>query len=150
MKTSTLRLALLLSVALNFGVLVAVALDHFRPDAPPTHPPLHQLLELNAEQHTRWQAAEAPFLHQFSAAGERLEQHRETLIDALFADALDPTRIEAARAAIAELQQTQQRLMIDQLIIEREILDASQRAKLHALLRAQPQTRSAVEDLHGE
>ncbi len=69
--------------------------------------------------------------------------------DALFADAIDSARIESARAAIAELQQTQQRLIIEQLIAERAILDAPQRAQLATLLRGQPGTRSTVEDLHG-
>lgn len=150
MKASTLRLALLLSVALNLGVIAAVLLDRIQPDTPPASPPLHQLLELRPEQRSRWDAAEGPFLQQFSAAGQQLEQHRSALIDALFADPVDLARVETERAAIADLQQTQQRLMIDQLIAERAILDAAQSAKLHALLRMPSPTHSAVEDLHGK
>ena len=42
-----------------------------------------------------------------------------------------------------------QRLIIEQLIVERAILDAPQRAQLARLLRGQSGTRSTVEDLHG-
>ena len=149
MKPASLRLALLLSVALNLGVIATIALDRLRPPAAAPKPPLHQVLGLNADQRARWEAAERPFLQQFDAAKAQLEAHRAALIDALFADTIDSARIESARAAIAELQQTQQRLIIEQLITERAILDATQRAQLARLLRDQPGTRSTVEDLHG-
>ena len=149
MKPASLRLALLLSVALNLGVIATVALDRLRPPAAESKPPLHQMLGLNEDQRARWEAAERPFLQQFDAATAQLENHRTALIDALFADTIDSARIESARAAIAELQQTQQRLIIEQLIAERAILDALQRAQLATLLRDQPGTRSTVEDLHG-
>ncbi len=77
-----------------------------------------------------------------------MEAHRRALVEALFAEAIDPLRIETARAAIAELQQDQQRLIIEQLIAEREILDARQRQQLLGLLLAQPPARTTVEDLH--
>ncbi|MDX9885547.1 periplasmic heavy metal sensor [Thauera sp.] len=149
MKPASLRLALLLSVALNLGVIGAVTLDRLRPPAAQSKPPLHQVLGLNENQRTRWEAAERPFLQQFDAATAQLENHRAALIEALFADTIDGARIETERVAIAELQQTQQRLIIEQLIAERAILDAQQRAQLARLLRDQPGTQSTVEDLHG-
>ena len=149
MKPASLRLALLLSVALNLGVIATVALDRLRPPAAESKPALHQMLGLNEDQRARWEAAERPFLQQFDTATAQLEAHRAALIDALFADTIDSAHIESARAAIAELQQTQQRLIIEQLIAERAILDAPQRAQLATLLRDQPGTRSTVEDLHG-
>lgn len=149
MKPASLRLALLLSVALNLGVVATITLDRLRTPAAAPNPPLHQVLGLNADQRARWEAAERPFLSQLDAATAQLEAHRAALIDALFADTVDSARIESARAAIAELQQTQQRLIIEQLIAERAILDAPQRAQLATLLRGQPGTRSTVEDLHG-
>ena len=149
MKPASLRLALLLSVALNLGVIATVALDRLRPPAAESKPPLHQMLGLNEDQRARWEAAERPFLQQFDTATAQLEAHRAALIDALFADTIDSARIETERAAIATLQQTQQRLIIEQLIVERAILDAPQRAQLARLLRGQSGTRSTVEDLHG-
>jgi Spy/CpxP family protein refolding chaperone len=149
MKPASLRLALLLSVALNLGVIATITLDRVRTPAAVPNPPLHQVLGLNADQRARWEAAERPFLSQLDAATAQLEAHRAALIDALFADTIDSARIESARAAIAELQQTQQRLIIEQLIAERAILDAPQRAQLATLLRGQPGTHRTVEDLHG-
>ena len=84
----------------------------------------------------------------FEAAAVRLERHRHALVEALFAESIDPLRIEAERAAIAELQQAQQRLIIEQLIAERAILDVRQREQLLGLLLAQPPARTTVEDLH--
>lgn len=150
MKPTTLRLALLASLALNLGVVGAVVLDRVRPSASSVpKPPLHRILELDEAQRARWETAERPFLQQFDSASARLENHRIALVEALFADTLDPERIESERASIAELQQAQQRLLIEQLIAEREILDARQRERLLGLLIDQPRTRSTVEDLHG-
>ncbi len=149
MKPRSLRLALLLSVALNLGVIAAVVLERVRPSASTApKPPLHQILALDEAQRARWEAAERPFLQQFDSASARLESHRIALVQALFAHTLDPQRIELERASIAELQQAQQRMIIDQLIAERDILDARQRETLLGLLLDQPRTRSTVEDLH--
>ena len=149
MKTTKPGMALLLSVALNLGVLGAVLLDRLGPSASATPaPPLHRVLALDEAQRARWEAVEAPFLQQFEVAAVRLERHRHALVEALFAESIDPLRIEAERAAIAELQQAQQRLIIEQLIAERAILDVRQREQLLGLLLAQPPARTTVEDLH--
>lgn len=66
----------------------------------------------------------------------------------LLSVALDSQRIGSERASIGEFQQVQQRMIIDQLIAERAILDARQRGKLLGLLLDQPRTRSTVEGLH--
>ena len=60
MKPASLRLALLLSVALNLGVIATVALDRLRPSATLPKPPLHQILGLNADQRARWRPPSAP------------------------------------------------------------------------------------------
>ena len=149
MKPASLRLALLLSLALNLGVVGTIALDRLRPPAPAPKPPLHRILGLDEAQRARWEAAERPFLQQFDAASAQLERHRSALVAALFAEPIDTARIESERAAIAALQQQQQALIIEQLIAERAILDAPQRAQLLQLLLAQPAAGSGVEDLHG-
>ncbi|WEN43452.1 hypothetical protein CKCBHOJB_03074 [Thauera sp. GDN1] len=149
MKPTALRLALLLSLALNLGVVGTIALDRLRPPAPAPKPPLHRILGLDEAQRARWEAAERPFLQQFDAASAQLERHRSALVEALFAEPIDTARIESERAAIAALQQQQQALIIEQLIAERAILDAPQRAQLLQLLLAQPAAGSGVEDLHG-
>lgn len=149
MKPTALRLALLLSLALNLGVIGTIALDRLRPSMPESRPPLHRILGLDEAQRARWEAAERPFLQQFDAASAQLERHRRALVEALFAEPIDTARIESERAAIAALQQQQQALIIEQLIAERAILDARQRAQLLELLLAQPAAGSGVEGLHG-
>ncbi|MDI3514149.1 MAG: hypothetical protein PWP40_1378 [Rhodocyclaceae bacterium] len=149
MKPTALRLALLLSLALNLGVIGTIALDRLRPSMPESRPPLHRILGLDEAQRARWEAAERPFLQQFDAASAQLERHRRALVEALFAEPIDTARIESERAAIAALQQQQQALIIEQLIAERAILDARQRAQLLQLLLAQPAAGSGVEGLHG-
>lgn len=149
MKPTALRLALLLSLALNLGVSGTIALDRLRPSMPESRPPLHRILGLDEAQRARWEAAERPFLQQFDAASAQLERHRRALVEALFAEPIDTARIESERAAIAALQQQQQALIIEQLIAERAILDARQRAQLLELLLAQPAAGSGVEGLHG-
>lgn len=146
MKASALRLALLVSLTINLGVALAVAVDALRAREP--MPALAEHLALDAGQQARWQASEGPFLAQFSAAAARIEAHRAALVRAILAEVPDAEAIERERAAIARLQQAQQRLMIEQLLAEREILDAVQRARLAQLLLEQPGVASAIEELH--
>lgn len=149
MKPTALRLALLLSVAVNLGVLGAIALDRHGPAEPAAIAPVHETLQLDAAQRTAWEAAERPFLEQFGAAARQLDTHRAALIRALFADPLDMARVEAERGAIATLQQQQQGLLIDQLLAERKILSLEQQARLAEILLSQTPPPSQIEHLHG-
>lgn len=151
MKPSTLRYALMISVLINLGVVVTISIDALRPLTMETaaSPSLPSYLDLDASQLTRWQAAEEPFLRQFGTAAAQIETHRTAMIRAIFADVVDLQGVETERAAIARLQHEQQRLLIEQLLVEREILDAEQRKLLAQLLLAQPEKPSALEDLHG-
>jgi len=149
MKATTLRLALLLSVLLNLGVAAAVGVGAWRQQKHEGAPPsLPAHLALRADQLSRWRAAEQPFMAQFAAASQQIGRHRAALIDAIFADTVDPALIEAERAAIARLQGEQQGLLIAQLLAEREILDRKQRARLADLLQRQPGEPSPLEELH--
>jgi len=150
MKPSTLRYALMISVLINLGVVVTIGIDALRPATMDTaaSPSLPTYLGLDASQLTRWQAAEEPFLRQFGTAAAQIETHRTTMIRAIFADTVDRQGLETERAAIARLQHEQQRLLIEQLLVEREILDAVQRELLARLLLEQPHKPSALEDLH--
>jgi len=151
MKPSTLRYALMISVLINLGVVVTISIDALRPVRMETaaSPSLPTYLGLDASQLTRWQAAEEPFLRQFGTAAAQIETHRTAMIRAIFADVVDRQGLETERAAIARLQHEQQRLLIEQLLAEREILDAEQRRLLAQLLLEQPEKPSALEDLHG-
>ena len=70
------------------------------------------------------------------------------LIEAIFAEQVDRTVIDAEQAKIAELQNEQQRLLIDQLLQEREILEPQQRARLAQVLTQQSFGADSIEQLH--
>lgn len=152
MKNTTLRLALTLSVLFNLGVLAALGwqqfTDHQR--SQPGEPLLVRELQLNAEQRQRWQDSEAPFLRELTQSSQAIKRHRNQLIDSIFAEQLDHGRIATAQAALAEQQNHQQRLVIEQLLREREILNAVQRQRLAQLLTQDSALSSHVEMLHNE
>jgi hypothetical protein len=67
----------------------------------------------------------------------------------VFSDAPDRARIEAERARIAELQALQQQRVIAQLLAERDILDAAQRAALAERLLREAPAAPLEQRLHG-
>ena len=155
MKPSVLRLALALSLLVNLGVIGALGYRALQPGAH-TVPAqgsadaasLVRHLELSKEQLRKWRADEAQFLDQLAAGAAQIRVRRDRLIDEIFAELPDHAAIEAERAAIAELQDAQQQLVIAQLLRERDLLDARQRALLAQVLRAQPIGHSDLEQLH--
>lgn len=148
MKPTLLRVALLVSLFVNVGVVVAVGMNAFRAPAAQDGAPLHEYLGLNADQTRRWHEIERPFVQQFGAASAEVERHRVALIGAIFAEDVDRAKLEAERDAIARVQAEQQRLLIDQLLAEREILTPAQRVRLAQLLLDQPGGASGMERLH--
>jgi len=149
MKPNHLRLALALSFLINLGVLGAVA---YRAMAPATAPAagasLPRYLQLSAEQLQRWHESETAFLGQLGAGADTIRVHRDRMIGAIFADTPDRALIDAERTAIARLQDEQQKLVIEQLLRERELLQPAQREQLARLLLAQPVGPSTIEQLH--
>lgn len=149
MKPTLLRVALLASLFINVGVVVAVGMNAFRaPAAGHDGAPLHEYLGLDADQTRRWHEIERPFVQQFDAASAEVERHRVALIGAIFAEDVDRAKLEAERDAIARVQAEQQRLLLDQLLAEREILTPAQRVRLAQLLLDQPGGASGMERLH--
>jgi Spy/CpxP family protein refolding chaperone len=149
MKLTPLRLTLALSLLLNLGVLGAFAYRALAPAAaPPAGEALPRLLQLSAQQQQQWHQTEAAFLQQLGAGGADIRVHRERLIRAIFAATTDLAVIDAERTAIARLQDEQQKLVIQQLLRERELLTPPQRERLAQLLLAQPVSPSTIEQLH--
>lgn len=155
MKASSLRLALMLSLLANLGVVAAVGYRNLVPGAAPhpasaadEFPGLARYLSLSAPQQQRWREAETAFIAQLASGEREILQRRNRLIGEIFAAAPDAARIEAERAGIAQLQDQRQRIVIEQLLAEREILDAAQRERLAQLLRSQPAGVSGFEQLH--
>lgn len=126
---------LTVSLALNLGVVAALALRPAPPAAPPaTTTSLPDHLELTAAQRARWQALEPEFLRDLSANWQDIRQHREALVRQIFATTPNRAAIDAEQAAIARLQAAQQQRVITQLLAERALLDGPQRARLMELL----------------
>lgn len=152
MSNTTLRNALVLSVLVNVGVLAGLGWQKLSrdglpmPSGAPTE--LSRELQLSASQLQRWHDAEAPFLAYLRASNASLGEHRNRLIEAIFAEQVDRAVIDAERAKIAELQNEQQRLLIDQLLQEREILEPQQRARLAQVLTQQSFGADSIEQLH--
>ena len=157
MRRSGLQFALLLSLLLNLGVIGAAGyLAVTRGQAPAifggdaTETSLPDYLKLNAEQRRQWHDLEKEFLNELAADWDQLRAHRETMINEIFADRPDRGRIEAERAAIAELQATQQQRVIAQLLKERDIIDGGQRRALAELLVRQAPSGVMEGRLHGQ
>lgn len=146
-RNGLLRFALVLSLLVNLGVLGAVGWRAWQANSA-GFPGLALYLGLDEAQQQRWREAETGFLGQFRAASQEIHARRDRLIDAIFAPTPDAQAIESERAAIAQLQDQQQKLVIEQLLRERELLDGDQRERLRELLRQQPVGSSGVEELH--
>lgn len=148
MKPNLLRITLVLSLLINLGVLGAIAYRSAVPQAAPAGESLPRHLQLNAGQLQRWHDSEAGFLRQLVAGAEEIRVHRDRMIHAIFAETTDPALIDRERTTIARLQDQQQKLVIGQLLRERELLQPAQRQRLAELLLTQPVTPSTIEQLH--
>lgn len=155
MKAVTLRVVLVLSLLVNLGVLGAIGYRALWPGAMRHEagaangfPGLARYLSLSESQQRRWREAETAFIGQLADGDREILHRRNRLIEHIFDEAPDATRIEAGREAIARLQDERQRIVIEQLLREREILDAGQRERLAQLLRSQPAGASGFEQLH--
>lgn len=152
-----LKFALVLSVLLNLGVAGAVAYRAIQDGQWPFVLPagrgeasLPDHLGLNAEQRRKWEDLETGFLGELKTGWQEIRDRRETMIREIFSEQPRRDRIEAERAAIAELQAAQQRRVIEQLLRERDVLDREQRRKLADLLLRQAPASTFEERLHGK
>jgi Spy/CpxP family protein refolding chaperone len=155
MNKTRLAVALLVSLAVNLGVLGAVAWRHLAPAGQLTghggaQARLPEYLGLDDRQRGSWREAERAFLAGLSESSRAIAGHREKMLREIFSQAPDLAAIEAERASIARLQETQQRLVIEQLLAERAVLDPGQRAKLAEVLLSQPAASTTFERLHRE
>lgn len=155
MKRRTLGVALVLSLLVNLGVVGALgyrAIQAGERSAPVQDPAgasaLVRHLALDDKQRRAWHEHEADFLDRLVAGSREIREHRDRLVHEIFGEAPDAGVIEAERASIVRIQQTQQRLVIAQLLSERDLLDPHQRALLAQVLIDQPIGPSGFEQLH--
>lgn len=141
MTTPTLRGALALSLLLNLGVLGTLAWQKLATDGLPmpsgAPTALSRELQLSAEQLGRWHDLRAPYLAHLRAAETALAEQHQRLLDALLGERADAQRIAGEQARLAELREARQQLLVEQLLAERELLDARQRDRLVGYLAAQ-------------
>ena len=140
------------SLALNAGIVVAVALHQWQPPPKvqarqPSPVNLPDYLELSAEQRLRWQQLEPDFLRDVATNWSEIRRHREALVRHIFANEPQRAAIDAEQARIAALQDAQQQRVIAQLLAERALLDDGQRARLMALLLSRYAQESSEEEL---
>lgn len=130
------KLLLAVSLALNIGFAASVAYKQWqstRLDAK-TSLSLPDRLNLSPTQRESWQGIEQGFIQDLSANWDHIRLSRTALINEIFSEHPDRTRIDAMQAEIASLQSAQQQRVIAQLLAERELLNDTQRATLKALL----------------
>ena len=153
MKTSTLRGALALSLLVNCGVLGTLAWQKLQtdglpmPSGAPTE--LSRQLELSANQLGRWHDGQAPYLAQLHALDSEFDAQRGRLLEALLGEQVDPAQVAREQAKLSELREARQQLQIDQLLSERELLDAHQRQKLVNFL-ARQNASAELASLHAQ
>lgn len=131
---------------LNLGILLAIVWASWGSTSKP--PVLANYLQLDAEQVLHWRQAEQAFLVQLESNENAIKQQRNTLIEAVFADDLSLAEVHLARQSLAQLQNKQQEIVVEQLLAEREILTVRQRDLLKELLIQQPMHASHYEQLH--
>ena len=151
-RTVWTRYLLVVSLALNLGIVTALVVRPLlsRPAnmaAQPAHLNLQDYLELSAKQRAQWQQLEPAFLRDLAANWQDIRQHREALVQHIFAATPDRMAIDAEQAAIAGLQGAQQQRVIAQLLDERKLLDAPQRKRLMDLLLSRYSQESTEEEL---
>lgn len=146
MNQSKTRTYLIFLTLLNFSILLAIVWANWGGTSKPLV--LANYLQLDAEQVLRWREAEQTFLGQLESNEAAIKQQRDTLIEAVFADELVLDNVHVERQTLAQLQNQQQKIVVEQLLAERAILTARQRELLQDILIQQPIHTSQYEQLH--
>ncbi len=156
MRRYWVYLLLALSLLVNAGVLAGAWFQASRAEGAAElaffgmgHERVAEFLKLDPAQRERWHAMEQDFVKTLNDSGREIQTHRERLVLDIFSAQPDAAVIERERAAIFALQEAQQRSVIAQLLKEREMLNAEQRAALAGLLLKQdPQTPAGAQRAH--
>lgn len=141
MSPHPLKIALILSLMLNIGVLGAAGFQLARggSQSATDGSGVADSLQLDEEQRRQWREMESGFKESFRESWGATRRHREVLVRHIFSDQPDPAAIEDERRAILNLLEQQQKRVIAQLLAKRNILTEQQRAKLaEMLIRQEP------------
>ena len=143
MRSKWLILILMLSLAINAGVLVSMGYHYYRnvstaPSAPcpmsPGDSHLYQSLGLSNLQLSKMEPLAQKFHERLAELGVRMEEKKETLTDLLQKDS-DPASIENLRKEMAGIQDEIQKEVIVHILESKKILDPKQQQRFFDLMR---------------
>jgi len=143
MRSKWLVLILILSLAINAGVLVSMGYHYYvnasnTPSAPcpmsPGDSHLYQSLGLSNLQLAKMEPLAQKFHGRLAELGALMEKKKETLTDLLQKDS-DPVKIENLRKEMAAIQDDIQKEVITHITELKKILDPQQQQRFFDLMR---------------
>jgi len=143
MKSKWQIVVLVLSLAINAGVLVSMGYQFYVNASTPSSAPcpmspgdshLYQSLGLSKVQLSKMEPLAQKFHARLAELGTLMERKKETLTDLLQKDS-DPTSIENLRKEMAEIQDEIQKEVIVHIMESKKILDPNQQQRFFDLMR---------------
>ena len=143
MRPKWLVLILILSLAINAGVLVSMGYHYYVNASTPSSAPcpmspgdshLYQSLGLSKIQLSKMEPLAQKFHERLAELGTRMEEKKETLTDLLQKDS-DPASIENLRKEMAAIQDEIQKEVIVHIMESKKILDPNQQQRFFDLMR---------------
>jgi Spy/CpxP family protein refolding chaperone len=149
MRQKWLILILILSLAINAGVLVSMGYHYYVNASTPSSAPcpmspgdshLYQSLGLSKAQLSEMEPLAQKFHARLAELGSRMEQKKEALTNLLQKES-DPASIENLRKEMAAIQDEIQKEVISHIMESKKILDPIQQQRFFNLMR-QSMTRT--------
>jgi Spy/CpxP family protein refolding chaperone len=149
MRSKWLVLILILSLAINAGVLVSMGYHYYVNASTPSSAPcpmspgdshLYQSLGLSNVQLAKMEPLAQKFHGRLAELGTHMEEKKETLTNLLQKDS-DPVKIENLRKEMAAIQDDIQKEVITHIFESKKILDSKQQQRFFDLMR-QSMTRT--------
>src|SRR4030066_1756617 len=143
MRSKWLILILILSLAINAGVLVSMGYHYYVNASTPSSAPcpmspgdshLYQSLGLSNVQLAKMEPLAQSFHGRLAELGARMEEKKETLTNFLQKDS-DPASIENLRKEMAAIQDEIQKEVIIHIMESKNILDPQQQQRFFDLMR---------------
>ncbi len=143
MKSKWLTVVLVLSLAINAGVLATMGYSYYRsnsltPSTPcpmsPADSHLYQSLGLSKTQLTKMDRLAEKFHRRLAELGAAMEEKKEVLVT-LLQNNSDPAKIENLRKEMAGIQDEVQREVITHITELKKILDPDQQQRFFNLMR---------------
>jgi Spy/CpxP family protein refolding chaperone len=143
MKSKWLTVVLVLSLAINAGVLVSMGYHYYVNASTPSSAPcpmspgdshLYQSLGLSKVQLSKMEPLAQKFHARLAELGALMEEKKETLIALLQKDS-DPISIENLRKEMAGIQDEIQKEVIVHIMESKKILDPQQQQRFFDLMR---------------